>query len=125
MDRFEELKQRYTQAFPQKADQIDAAWKRLVIDPASAEARVALHQAVHRLIGSAAAYGFEELGDLAQVVDDELADWVAQSEFDRPPLTASLRTLSAGIAELLVALRSFHLGEMGSEDLSCAGGTRW
>lgn len=106
MDRFEELKQHYAQALPQKADQIDAAWKRFVIDPASVDARIELHQTVHRLSGSAAAYGFEELGDLARAVDSVFSDWLAQPEFDRPPLTASLRTLSAGVAELLVALRT-------------------
>jgi chemotaxis protein histidine kinase CheA len=106
MDRFDELKQRYAQALPDKADQIDTAWQRFVADPANVDARRELHQIVHRLSGSAAAYGFEELGDLAQAVDSVFSDWLAQSEFERAPPAALHRTLRAGVVELLAALRT-------------------
>jgi len=106
MDRFEELRQRYVESLPRKADQIDAAWRHFVLDPGNVDARITLHQAVHRLSGSAAAYGFEELGDLAQAVNSVFSDWLEQPPFEGLALTASLRTLSAGVTELLVALRT-------------------
>ena len=61
---------------------------------------------MHRLCGSAGAYGFEEVGDLARAVVNVFADWRAQPPLDGLALTASLRTLSAGVSELLAALRT-------------------
>ncbi len=109
MDRFEALRQRYAASSPRKAEHIDAAWKHFVIDPANVDARIDFYEAVHRLSGSAAAYGFEELGDLAQGVHIVFSDWLGQPAYDGLALTQSLRTLSAGVTELLVALRTHRV----------------
>ena len=106
MDRFDELKQRYAQALPQKADEIDFAWRRFDADLDNTAAREALHQAVHRLSGSAAAYGFEDLGDLAQSVDSVFSDWLASAPFERPSSMSLHLSLRDGVAELVAALRA-------------------
>ena len=105
MLRYEELKERYALALPQKAVDIEAAWIAFCADPADAPKRGCLHQAVHRLSGSAPAYGFEDIGAAAQGVDAVFSEWMAAAEFARPAPQQLVDGLRAGIRQLLEALR--------------------
>ena len=49
--RFEDLKQRYADALPTKAQEIAELWHIFRSRPDDAAARAALHQGVHRLSG--------------------------------------------------------------------------
>lgn len=106
MDRFEELKERYALSLPQKTAELDAAWQRFAEAPHDAEARRALHQCVHRLSGSAPAFGLEEVGDAAQAVDSVFSDWMAVPEFERAAPTQLRQRLVDGVAELIGTLRA-------------------
>jgi HPt (histidine-containing phosphotransfer) domain-containing protein len=106
--RYEELKQRYALALPQKAVDIEAAWTAFCADPADAAGLGRLHQAVHRLSGSAPAYGFEDVGAAAQSVDAVFSEWMAAAEFARPAPQQLAQSLSVGICELLSELRRAH-----------------
>src|SRR6185436_2412044 len=106
MDRFEELKLRYARSLSQKATELATAWIEFSADPDDAQARRTLHQCVHRLSGSAPAFGLEELGDAAQLVDGQFSDWMAVPEFERltPPLLQ--RAIATDMTNLLAAMRS-------------------
>jgi len=103
--RYEALKERYALALPQKAADIEAAWTAFCADPTDVAGRSRLHQAVHRLSGSAPAYGFEDLGVAAQGVDTVFSEWMAAPEFSRPAPQQLVDSLGAGIQHLLLALR--------------------
>lgn len=100
MGRLEELRQRYAESFPAKATELAAAWQAFLVDSAAGFA--ALHQSVHRLAGSASAYGFEELGVIAQRADDVLAKW---SDVEALPVTLT-EQLEPHVTALVAALRA-------------------
>ena len=106
MDRFEELKARYARSLPQKATELAAAWQQFAADPHDAEARRTLHLCVHRLSGSAPAFGFEDVGDVAQVVDGQFSDWLVLPEFERPAPAALKQAIGDGVADLVAILRA-------------------
>jgi hypothetical protein len=103
--RFEDLKQRYAEALPTKAQEIAALWNAFRATPDDAAARAALHQGVHRLSGSAPAYGFEDVGLAAQRADACLSDWIALPVFARPALDELVHALGGNMDALLEALR--------------------
>jgi HPt (histidine-containing phosphotransfer) domain-containing protein len=104
--RFEELQERYAQALPQKAEELAAAWTAFSDDPADPAKRSALHLAVHRLSGSAPAYGFDQLGAVAQRVDTVFSEWLGQPEFARPPAETLAAALAEGVPTLIASLRN-------------------
>ncbi|MBN8728272.1 MAG: hypothetical protein J0H15_11315 [Xanthomonadales bacterium] len=59
------LRARYAASLLAKRDEVAAAWQAACAAPADATARATLHTHVHRLCGSATAYGYARLGDLA------------------------------------------------------------
>jgi HPt (histidine-containing phosphotransfer) domain-containing protein len=68
------LHARYAQSFASKHAMLAEAWRAFV--DAGGEAKGdELQQQVHRLAGSAPAYGYALLGSLARVVDSQFADW--------------------------------------------------
>lgn len=102
MDRLQELRRRYAQSLPAKAAELTVAWQGFRADPAAGLAE--LHQIVHRLAGSASAYGFDELGAIAQRADGIFSEWLGLP----PSLRASAETLAERleprVAELTAAL---------------------
>ncbi|MBA8882816.1 hypothetical protein [Dokdonella fugitiva] len=75
--RFELLRRRYAQSFAAKRAALADAWLAFVAMPDDAERARELSMQVHRLCGSAAAYGYLRLGECAcaadRLVGDELA----------------------------------------------------
>ena len=106
MHRFEDLKRRYAQALPRKAQEIAQLWAAFRAAPEDAAARGALHQGVHRLSGSAPAYGFDEIGAAAQRADARLSDWSSTPEFARAGIGEVASALEPAMAALLAALES-------------------
>ena len=74
-NRYEQLRARYTASLLQKLTEIETAWAALQKDPDTPAVRSELQRHVHRLSGSAAAYGFEQVGNLARQVDTQLIKW--------------------------------------------------
>lgn len=104
MDRFEALRQNYARSLPQKADELALAWQSCL--DGSDAAGAALHQAVHRLAGSAPAYGFPALGERAQQADALLLAWLEAPPARRPAPADLHAALAPHIAALLDALRA-------------------
>ncbi|HQW81323.1 MAG: Hpt domain-containing protein [Rhodanobacteraceae bacterium] len=63
------LHARYLASFPNKRDELQAALSAWRQAPAAIDRIVALHLLVHNLAGSAGAYGFDTLADVARSAD--------------------------------------------------------
>ncbi|MBL0028814.1 MAG: Hpt domain-containing protein [Rhodanobacteraceae bacterium] len=63
------LHARYRASFPDKRDELQAALVRWRQTPAAIDSIAALYLLVHKLAGSAGAYGFDALADVARVAD--------------------------------------------------------
>ncbi|HUD40935.1 MAG TPA: response regulator [Dokdonella sp.] len=100
---FDLLHQRYVDSFARKREEIEQAWKRMLLMPDEEAARADLQRLVHRLSGSAPAYGFETLGALARAVDERLADWQRTPAHRREPAITLASGLQAPIRDLLAA----------------------
>jgi HPt (histidine-containing phosphotransfer) domain-containing protein len=99
----EELRQRYAQSLPQKGRDIARQWQACDAAPQDRRALVELHQQVHRLSGSAPAYGFDELGALAQPIDAAIAEWLARNAEGREQAEL-LRLIEPRVRALVTAL---------------------
>jgi HPt (histidine-containing phosphotransfer) domain-containing protein len=104
MDRLEQLRQRYALSLPDKADQLTDQWIEVRREPCNRAALTDVHQQVHRLSGSAPAYGFEALGAIAQEIDNRIATWLNAGEHDAIETHALLESLQPRIEALLRAL---------------------
>lgn len=101
---FDLLHQRYTDSFAHKRNEIEHAWKQILLMPEEESARADLQRLVHRLSGSAPAYGFDALGALARAVDDQLTQWQRTPPHRREPPITLANDLQAPIQHLLAAL---------------------
>ncbi len=63
------LHARYRASFPEKRDDLQAALAAWREAPTAAERIAALYLLVHKLAGSAGAYGFDALADVARIAD--------------------------------------------------------
>lgn len=72
--RFALLRARYARSLASKHVALVQAWRAFASDADAATARE-LQGLVHRLAGSAPAYGYAALGARASAVDRELMDW--------------------------------------------------
>lgn len=100
---FDLLHQRYVDSFARKREEIEQAWKRMLLMPGEEAARADLQRLVHRLSGSAPAYGFDALGALARTVDERLAEWQRTPAHRREPAITLANDLQAPVQSLLAA----------------------
>lgn len=103
VDRMEELRQRYAQSLPQKGRDIERCRQAWAQAPDDRAALIELHQQVHRLSGSAPAYGYDDIGALAQPIDAAIAEWLRDGASRSPAelaaaLAPRLRALVAALA---------------------------
>lgn len=105
MDKLEELRLRYLNSLAQKAQDLNLQWQRLSANAHERSLLVELHQQVHRLAGSAPAYGFDEIGALARPVDVRLAEWLRSDDPAREPAEALTAQLAEPVASLIRALQ--------------------
>jgi CheY-like chemotaxis protein len=78
--RLELLHQRYANSLRAKGAALADAWRMFAADPADAACARELSMQVHRLCGSAAAYGYRRLGECACAADRLIADELALPE---------------------------------------------
>lgn len=78
--RFDDLRARYAASLEYKREALAAAWGAFAAAPADEGLRRDVQMQIHRLAGSAAAYGYERLGESARAADAVVQDW------DRLPL---------------------------------------
>ncbi len=98
----EALIKQYRQTFPQKIDDIEQALKQSSESGWTPQSIQPLAALIHRLAGSAGAYGFKEIYRLAAAADSQLKKLVAASTIAEDHIVEKLQ---ATIVELLQALR--------------------
>lgn len=105
MDKLDELRLRYWRSLPQKAQDLLEHWQRAQRSPHERAALVEFHQLVHKLSGSAPAYGFDAIGALARPVDHRIAEWLRGDDADdAPDAVTFVHALGAPVAALIGAL---------------------
>jgi two-component system phosphate regulon response regulator PhoB len=78
-DRLERLHQRYADSLRAKSAELADAWRAFAASPDDAASARELSMQVHRLCGSAAAYGYRRLGDSACAADRLIAAELASA----------------------------------------------
>ncbi|MET0226626.1 MAG: Hpt domain-containing protein, partial [Dokdonella sp.] len=99
--RFDDLHARYAASLARKLEVLDAAWRVFEADPHDAAHRRELETHVHRLAGSAFAYGYEHLGECARTADQLLHGWDESAAETREPPAAFALRLAAPVRQLL------------------------
>ena len=97
------LHARYRASFPEKRAELLAALSAWRLQPASAETLAALYLLVHKLAGSAGAYGFDALTELARGADHLLQPHARGGE---PVVAAQVAPIDAAVVAVCDALAS-------------------
>lgn len=104
MDKLDELRLRYLNSLPQKGQDLQAHWQRLLGHSLDRSLLVELQQQVHRLSGSAPAYGFDEIGAMARPLDARMAEWLRSENAQRETADELVALLATPVAQLVQAL---------------------
>ena len=104
--RLAELGARYRASFPIKRASVELAWQALnsgAPDPVRLDS---LQRVVHRIAGSAASYGYDEIGSLAARADEglELLRELGVADVKADSVAAALSELAPVIERLIDAL---------------------
>lgn len=94
-ERFQRLRMQYAQSLPGKRAALAEAWRAFVAAPDDAALQRELSTQLHRLAGSAGAYGYEALGTHARAADRLAGD---------APARGDARAFDAGVQAVLDAL---------------------
>lgn len=98
--RFDDLRARYAASLRRKQQALAVAWRELSAAPADDGLRRDLQLQIHRLAGSALAYGYERVGESARTADVVLHGW----ETLAPPLRGAPGELVERLAAPMQAL---------------------
>lgn len=123
-DPLEALFAEYREKLPRRRRALAALWKRLPEDDESAGVCAELRLQVHRLAGSAGAFGFDRLSAAAREVDQRLKAWLFTAPALRPPQACLIADLSAPFAALLDAFAESGASTPADGPLEAAGQAR-
>lgn len=98
--RFDDLRARYAGSLKRKQQALGVAWREFVAAPEEDGLRRELQLQIHRLAGSALAYGYERIGESARVADGLLHGWDALA----PSLRGDPQELADRLAEPMYTL---------------------
>ncbi len=104
-EQFEALRKRYAAQIGERVAAIHAAWNQLVQSDWDKTAGAELRQLAHKLAGSAAMFGFANLGAVARDIDLRLKEWL---EHDQPLDTFARQHLAQQIALLQQAVGEYR-----------------
>ena len=99
-----ELGARYAESLPDKLNELALAWEAWLAAPEQDSAREQVHFRVHKLAGSAPAYGYNDLGREAQRLDALMQNWTGEVPQLRIPLPDLCRQVSLPMESLLRTL---------------------
>lgn len=102
--RFDWLRDRYADSLVGKHEALARAWAACSAAPGDLAARGELQQQLHRLCGSAHAYGYAQLGDHACLADSLLRSWETAMTSLRDSPAKLIERLRAPVAAVLAAL---------------------
>ncbi len=93
----------YRSKLPRRRLALLALWQRLPSDSDARGIAPELRLQVHRLAGSAGAYGFERLSEAARVVDRMLKVWLATAPEQRTPVASMVAETAPAFDDLMQA----------------------
>src|SRR5436190_7031962 len=99
-----ELGARYAESLPDKLNELALAWEAWLASPEQDAAREQVHFRVHKLAGSAPAYGYNDLGREAQRLDSLMQNWVGEVPQLRTSMPELCRQVSLPMESLLRTL---------------------
>ncbi|MEO7324864.1 MAG: response regulator [Dokdonella sp.] len=109
-ERFDLLRQRYAGLLSEKQRVMTQAWAAFAAMPSDAGARGELQQQLHRLCGSAQAYGYADLGKHACSADSLLRRWEGLLPALRDAPTDLAERLNAPIQAMLAGFDETRIG---------------
>lgn len=93
----------YRSKLPRRRLALLALWQRLPADTDARGIAPELRLQVHRLAGSAGAYGFDRLSQAARVVDQALKVWLQTAPEQRTPMAELVAATDAAFEDLMQA----------------------
>lgn len=99
--RFDDLRARYASSLKRKQQALAVAWREFSAAPDEDGLRRDLQLQIHRLAGSALAYGYERIGESARAADSLLHGWEALAPALRGAPQELVRRLDAPLQILL------------------------
>jgi CheY-like chemotaxis protein len=108
-ERFELLRARYAASLDDKQRALAQVWSAFAAAPTDAAIRAELQQQLHRLCGSAHAYGYAMVGDHACAADSLMRNWEGRAAGLRESPDELLVRLAAPVAALLGGLGETHI----------------
>jgi HPt (histidine-containing phosphotransfer) domain-containing protein len=104
--RLAELGARYRASLPIKRASVELAWQSLCAKASDPVRLDSLQRVVHRIAGSAASYGYDEIGSLAALADEGLDSLRERGQINRnaTSVNAALSALSPIFKRLIDAL---------------------
>jgi chemotaxis protein histidine kinase CheA len=111
--RMQQLRERYANSLGHKHAALSQAWRAFEAAPRDPALRRELSMQLHRLCGSAGAYGYDEIGSSACIADRLVGEHGGIAQFD----AAQLRDCAEVVAAVLAALERART-EPGSSSLS-------
>lgn len=109
MEGFEELQRMYREALPEKHASLEREWQ-AIRGGAEAEPHAqALRRQLHQLSGSAGAYGYEAMGELARDLEKAWVAWLGTPAAQRPDANDLCTRWQGSMQDLLDALWTVSL----------------
>lgn len=99
--RLDHLRRSYAASLRQKHEQLDAAWNAFAATPVADDARREVSTQIHRLAGSASAYGYERIGECARAADRLLNEFERTPPAARPSVDVLAQRLVVPVQQLL------------------------
>ena len=101
MEGFDALVQMYREALPEKRKALEQEWRVILAGGPDEPPAMALRYQLHQLAGSAGAYGYDAMGEMARALEKRWVQWLALAPEARP----DARDVCSEAAALMQALR--------------------
>ncbi|MBB5209705.1 Hpt domain-containing protein [Chiayiivirga flava] len=105
MESLEQLHLSYRRSLEDKRRQLRVSWDVLCGEDVSDMQVRDMHRRLHQLCGSAGAYGFQEICDIARAMERRWVQWLAQAPSDRLPTYLLCAELAGSMMRLLDLLQ--------------------
>ena len=113
----EKLQVRYAASLVHKHTELSRVWAALQAQPHDVALGDELNNRLHHLSGSAGAYGYSRLGDVARRLDERMRDWRETAPALRTPTQQLVESLRIDIAVLFEELMHPQSPEIGRNRL--------
>jgi HPt (histidine-containing phosphotransfer) domain-containing protein len=111
MQGFEELQRMYRIALVEKCALLEHDWRELLAGAEPDLHAQSLRRQLHQLSGSAGAYGYDAMGEMARELEKTWVQWLGHANDRRPDALALTRRLDPLMSTLLAALRAASQAE--------------